>query len=524
MASAGKALADKLRQKIGGEVLDDPSSCERYASDYSIYRVLPQAVVIPRDVEDIVNAIQLAGDADMPVTARGGGSSTAGSATGSGIIMLLNRLGGLNGIGDIQNDKGDVVVTAQAGVRHDDLQTHLRREGFFLPADPSSGGISFIGGNVATKASGPHALKHGSIDRYLQHVTFVTGDGTVINTARPDSIPHTLGQGVRALRDRIRADAVASAKLDARRDMKCASGYNLGAMRRGLSDGELLTQCLVGSVGTLGVVVDATLRGERYDADRATSLLCFRSLEEAAAAACHIRTQGVAAIEMMNTTAIQIVRERHPDLPLPPGDVNMLLVEYSGSARHEQIATVEKYLADVGCKLVIAPETVEEPERQAELWRARKALLPLIRNYRPDRKAWSIVNDVGVDAQYLADFIRDVEAVFKRHDLIAPIYGHAGSGNLHLRPFFNPADPDVANTVQRVADEVYAAVCRYGGTITAEHGMGRLRAPYLEQEWGSVMVSYMKDLKDLFDPSGLLNPGVMFGNTRLSETITSLVS
>jgi FAD/FMN-containing dehydrogenase len=306
--------------------------------------------------------------------------------------------------------------------------------------------------------------------------------------------------------------------------MKCASGYNLCALLRDLSDGEMLAQMLVGSVGTLGVVVDATVRGERYEPGRATTLLCFRSLEDAGAAVCHIRGEGVAAIEMMNASAIDIVRERHPDLPIPDGNVHMLLVEYTGPERHAQIAAVEAHLAEEGYALAAPPETVEAPEQQARLWKARKALLPLIRRGRDNGEAWSIVNDVGVDVENLAEFIHDVERIFARHSLTAPIYGHAGSGNLHLRPFFDRTSPRVVETVQRVADEVYEAVFRYGGTITGEHGMGRVRAPYLEREWGAGMVDHMKELKALFDPRGVLNPGIMFAEGDLSEALETLLS
>lgn len=514
MTPSTVALARALRSQISGDVWDDDVSRNRYARDFSIFQTVPQLIVAPRDTGDIVKTIVLARDAGVPVTARGGGTSTGGCATGSGIVILLNRLCGLTRLGDLSVDGSDAVVTAEAGVVHDALQTRLREHGFFLPADPSSGAISFIGGNVSTKASGPHALKYGSIDRYLQHVTFVTAEGGVIDTADTATIPAELAEGIRQLRQQVSADLESVALLERRRDMKCASGYNLGAMLGNLTDGELLAQCLVGSVGTLGIVVNATIRGQAIDPGRATTLLCFRSLEDAGDAVQAIRDSGVAAIEIMNSEAVRIVRERHPELPLPDGEAHILLVEYSGATRHEQVARVESHLRDAGYDMAAPSETVDGEGEQDTLWRARKALLPLIRNYRSDRQAWPVVNDVGVDPVHLGPFIHDVQNIFKRFGLMAPIYGHAGSGNLHLRPFFNPSDPDVPNTVQRVADEVYATAFKYGGTITAEHGMGRARAPYLEREWGPEMVAHMRSLKHLFDPAGHLNPGVMFGDGR----------
>jgi glycolate oxidase len=197
----------------------------------------------------------------------------------------------------------------------------------------------------------------------------------------------------------------------------------------------------------------------------------------------------------------------------------MLLVEFEGSERYEQIARVKRLVRENGYKLAGSLYTAEDEAEQARLWKARKSLLPAVRNYRPPLKALSLVNDVGVDVAHLADFIFDVEAVFARHGLVAAIYGHAGSGNLHLRPLFDVSDPGLPALLTQVADEVYEAVFRYDGTITAEHGMGRLRVPYLTGEWGETITGYMRRVKEIFDPNDLLNPDVMFGDRALTDDL-----
>jgi FAD/FMN-containing dehydrogenase len=227
----------------------------------------------------------------------------------------------------------------------------------------------------------------------------------------------------------------------------------------------------------------------------------------------------VAAIEIMNHRSIAIARARRPDLEAPDGEAHMLLVEYEGPERYQQIDQVKQLLGRKRYELALDPVTVEGEEAQADLWTMRKSLLPAVRSARRDRKAISLVNDVGVPVAHLADFIRDVEAVFERRDLVAAIYGHAGSGNLHLRPLFDPSDPGLPALLQQVADEVYEAVFRYDGTITAEHGMGRLRTPYLAPEWGSEMVRAMRRVKEIFDPEDLLNPDVMFSQRKLTDDL-----
>ncbi len=484
-----------------------------------MYEVRPLAVVYPHDVEDVVRVVRFAGEAGIPVTPRGRGSGTAGAALGRGILLSFAPPCPMNRLLAFEERDGQPQVTVEPGLLHDDLQRFLRTQGLYLPADPSSGAISVLGGNIATKASGPHALKHGSIDRYLRHLQFVTAAGEVVDTADAASIPGSIAQGVLATRDEVLADAYAVRRLQARQDSKIASGYNLFAFLRQRQLGEMVAQLLVGSVGTLGVVVQASLRAEPYVESKATTLLYFRDLAHAGDAVQHIRTLNVAAIEIVNRTSLAILRERQPALALPVGEVHMLLVEYEGPERYDQIAYVERLMRENGYDLAEELVTVEDSEERARLWKARKALLPTVAAYRPDRVALSVVNDVGVGVAHLADLIRDVEGIFDRLGLVAAIYGHAGSGNLHLRPFFDVSDPDLPVLLTRVADEVYGAVLRYDGTITAEHGMGRQRAPYLTREWGPAMIGYMRRIKTVFDPGDLLNPEVIFGDRALTDDL-----
>ncbi len=519
MPPSSETIAHALRQRVRGEVLADERTLTRYATDMSAYRIRPLAVVVPQDVEDVAAAVNFAREEGVPLTPRGGGSGTAGSALGRGIVLGFRRSGPMNRVLHFDEAGGDAWVTVEAALLHDELQRFLRERGLFLPADPSSGAVCLMGGNVSTKASGPHALKHGSIDRYLRQLQFVTAEGEVVNTADEASIPRRIREGVLALRDDVLADGPTVERLDGRKDMKLASGYNLFTFLRHNRVGDFVAQLLVGAVGTLGIVTRATLRTEPYVEGKATMLLYFRNLHEAGDAVQHIKALNVAAIEIMNHSAIEVVRRRHPDLDIPDGEVQVLLVEFEGPERREQIAQVETLVRENGYQLAGPLYTATDEAEQARLWKARKSLLPAVRNYRPPLKALSLVNDVGVDVAHLADFILDVEAVFARHGLVTAIYGHAGSGNLHLRPLFDVSDPGLLTLLKRVADEVYETVFGYDGTITAEHGMGRLRVPYLAQEWGAAIVGYMRRVKGIFDPDDMLNPEVMFGDRALTDDL-----
>lgn len=517
MVATSEQIRRALRERVRGEVLTDDQALSRYATDQSMYLVRPLAVAFPANVGDVVAIVRYAREEGIPLTARGGGSGTAGAALGRGILVAWRRDGPMNRVLGYEEAGAEPRVTVEPGLLHNDLQAFLRERGLYLPADPSSGAICLLGGNIATKASGPHALKHGSIDRYLRRLQFVTAEGEVVDTADEATIPTRIGRGIAALAADLLADEATVRRLAARQDRKLASGYNLFTFLRQRTLGEWTAQLLVGSVGTLGIVTQATLRAQPYIEGKATTLLYFRSLDEAGEAVQHIKALGVAAIEIMNHRTIAIVQERRKDLEAPEGESHMLLVEYEGPERAEQVAAVERLVASQGYALAAPMETVEGEAEQERLWKMRKALLPTVRNYRADRLALSVVNDVGVPEEHLAAFIRDVEAIFARHNIVSAIYGHAGSGNLHLRPLFDAADPGLLSLLREVADEVYAAVLRHDGTITAEHGMGRLRTPYLAREWGESIMGYMRRVKAAFDPGDLLNPEAMFSERALTD-------
>ena len=504
-----------------GEVLVDERTLTRYATDMSMYEVRPLAVVMPQDLEDVVAVVRFAREEGIPLTPRAGGTSTAGSALGRGIILGFRRSGSMNRILHFDEVEGEPQVTVEPGLLHDKLQRFLRKQGLYLPADPSSGAVCLLGGNISTKASGPHALKHGSVDRYVRHLQFVTAEGEVVDTApaNEESIPSHIRESILALQADVLSDDETVERLDTRKDMKLASGYNLFTFLRHHRVEDFVAQLLVGSVGTLGVVTRATLGAEPYVEGKATTLLYFRNLHEAGDAVQHIKVLNVAAIEIMSHSAIQVAQKRYPDLDVPDGKAHMLLIEFEGPERWDQIAQVQQLVQGNAYQLAGSPHTATDEVEQARLWKLRKSLLPAVRNYRPPLKALSLVNDVGVDVARLGDFILDVEAVFARHDLVAAIYGHAGSGNLHLRPLFDVTDPDLPTLLTQVADEVYETVFRYDGTITAEHGMGRLRVPYLAQEWGETISGYMRRVKEIFDPDDLLNPDVMFGDRALTDEL-----
>ena len=219
-----------------------------------------------------------------------------------------------------------------------------------------------------------------------------------------------------------------------------------------------------------------------------------------------------AAIEIMNAQTVGMVRQVRPGLArdVPDIDAHMLLAEFVGDSCHEDALAAECHVRTAGLHPARDAIIVTSEEEVRRLWKLRKGLLPVVRGFSRELRPLSVVNDVGVPPEHLAAFIQDIESLFAELGLTAAIYGHAGSGNLHLRPLFDIGRKDLPALVQRTADAVYERVFRHDGTITAEHGMGPIRAPYLRQEWGESLYATMQAVKQLLDPEGVLNPGTMF--------------
>lgn len=483
----------------------DETSCRRFSRDRSIYRVVPAAVAEPRDEDDLLALIAFAKNEGVVLIPRGGGTNTGGSALGRGVVVHFAA----NGHWDALERLDDRRIRCGPAVRHDAAQRLMRSFGMYLPSDPSSGPISTIGGNVATKASGPHALKHGAVDRYVDSLTLVTAGGDRVRAHKESTVPSVCRQAMSRAEKAVRANRRVFESVTRKGRMKCASAYNFQAMLEADSAGAKLAQLVVGSAGTLGFVTEVVLRGEPVEPGRSSALLFFHSARAACDAIERILEAGPDAVEIMDPEALGVVVERHPELSLPAGSNAMLMVEFLGAGSH---ARSEQLVGDLsaGAWSLSAPPLIRDDDSQADaLWSVRKQLFPTLRRLEKDLRAYSIVNDVGVPVVRIGALLSGAQAVFRDLGLRAPIYGHAGSGNLHLRPLFDRRDDALETKVRETAERIYRLVTDLGGTTTAEHGMGRLRAHFLELEWGEYLVTVMRELKTDFDPDGILNPDVL---------------
>ena len=485
------------REQLPGRISTEEKDRDRCSRDQSIYRVLPAAVARPRDPEELLRLVRLAAEARVSITVRGGGSGTGGAALTDSVLVLLK--------GPYWEAAPEILqegteVRVRPGVSYADLAGLLTPLGRTIPADPSSGAISTLGGNIATRASGPHAYRHGSMDRYLRDLTVVDGTGALINTGDP--LPPGMATGLEELRTQL-----SPALLDRIRHhdtFKSASGPRLSPFVRDPSSRESATSLFCGSLGTFGLVTEAVLQTHPLPERRQVVLHAAGSDQEALELTETLRGPETFAVELIDALALRIA-----------GRSKLMDGQFLTAGQRRILARPGTHLlVHETSRPEVPPLTKEQAER---FWKLRKAMLWQVGRFNPRFPAYSLINDLSVPRDRLQELITGLRRIAADLAIPLPFYGHAGDGNLHFRPLFRKDAPDLRARMHSLAEEAYSLVASLGGSVTGEHGLGRLRAPFLELEWGGEGAKLFGKLKTIFDPQEILNPGSMLPRHELLE-------
>jgi len=504
-------LEQALNNLLQGEASFSTTSRALYATAACMYKVTPAGVVYPKSTSDVVASVSFARKHGLSLTARGAGSSLVGQAVNSGLILDFSRY--MNKILDY--DAKTESVRVQPGVIYGDLNRFLKQYNRYFPPDPSSGEYCTLGGMVANNAAGSHSVKNGFTIDYLQCLEVVLHDGTVArfgNQSQNDlslisdpSTTQNLSQTVfKALQQNKDIIEAHTPKVK-----KNASGYRLEKILEG--DSFNLAKLFCGSEGTLGLITEISFKVKSPPRFKTLTIINFDRLEEAAEIIHPILKIGPSAIEMMEKKAMETVREYRPDLQefYPEKLESQLYVEFDGDAA-EEVQVQQKQLIDLmqskfesGVSWHLAKNEAE----QAELWKIRKASFPLVYQKKRPEKVPAFIEDYVVPPESIASFIKFLYEVYKRYGSEAMILGHAGNGNFHTRPFINFSDEQDLNKMHQIAEQVTAKVLELGGSLSGEHGDGRARAHLLVKQAGPLYHVY-EEIKQLFDPQGMLNPDV----------------
>ena len=505
MGEMPEKIASDLAKAVRGDVFTDVLHRVAYSTDASIYQIIPGCVVAPHDTADVVAVIKYVSTKGIPVVARGAGSGVAGEALCSGVVFDMARY--MNDIISLE-DNGELAL-CEPGVVLDDLNGRLAEYGRQIGPDPSSGNRATVGGCVANNATGAHSLQYGYMADYVEGVEMILADGSVVEL-RNDLDPaeaedEKLGSiarqclSVLSESEEITAKAVSEGKSN--RSGYCTAGV--------CHDGKIdLARLVAGSEGTLGVFTKITLRTVVVPPARALLQLEFDSLAKMAKAVPIIVNSGASACELMDKTLIDMAIEALPQYRdvLPTGAAAVLLVEHIGGTAEQVREKIKKTDSAVG-KLAAGRRTVSEPAEQQRLWKSRKDAVPLLDRKKGARHPVPFIEDVSVGKERLGKYITALEKLGKRYGIAMSFYGHAGDGELHIRPYMDLSEPAEVEKMRAIADDVFSLAWSLGGTISAEHADGLVRAAFIKKQYGDEFYELLRKVKNVFDPDGLMNPG-----------------
>ncbi len=498
-------IASDLAGIVRGDVYSDILHRAAYSTDASIYRILPECIVIPRDTNDVAAVVQYAAGQKIPVVARGAGSGLAGEALSDGIVLNMTRY--MNRIISAEDDGQKVVC--EPGVVLDDLNKYLLQFGRKIGPDPSSANRAVVGGCVANNSTGSHSLQYGYMGDYVEAIEAVLADGSVVefkNDIDPDKVEDdrvaSIAKECLSLLTKNQS-VINKALPDTKRNR---SGYNIADI---CHDGRIdMARLMAGSEGTLAIFTKITLRTVPLPESKGLLQLEFESLEKMARAVPTIVDTGVTTCELMDNPLIKMAFKALPEYRdiLPADAAAVLLIEHVGKTPDEVKKKIEKTDAAVG-RLASGRSIFLEPQQQKRLWKCRKDAGPLLYQQRRKEHPAEFMEDVSVDYRRLEDYIVGLLEIGRRYHIEISFFGHAGDGELHSRPLLDLSEPDDVQKMRAIADDVFLLAWSLGGSISGEHADGLVRAAFVRKQYGNECYELLCRIKDIFDPEGLMNPG-----------------
>ena len=478
---------------------DEPARAV-YSEAAGIARVMPRAVAVPANEGDVAALVRWARDSAMPLIPRGSGSSMPGGAIGDGVILDLSRMRDVESM----NVAGRTIVV-QPGVLRAEVNRTVAAHSLRFPVDPSSGAFCTIGGMVSTNAAGSHSLAFGATRPWVRSLRCVFEDGTIAVVRRGAEPPRHVPSVARFL-SRAHPAIVSAEEIDRARHRgvrKESSGYATAEYARSYD----LVDLLVGSEGTLAIIVGVELL-LMPSAEATSSVLgAFASLERAVDAAVRARQSGAVACELLDRTFLDVARTGG-SLDVPDDAEAVLLAEVEGSSASQAADAAREIASLFESAGATTVRVALDPPTETELWELRHAASPILSRLDPSLRSMQFIEDGAVPPERLADYVRGVRESLARNGIRGVIFGHAGDAHVHVNPLIDVSADDWRDRLARVLDEVTTLVSRLGGTLTGEHGDGRLRTPLLERVWSDAVRERFALVKRCFDPVGIFNPGV----------------
>jgi FAD/FMN-containing dehydrogenase/Fe-S oxidoreductase len=509
----GPSLAQRLKREVEGDILFDRASRGRYATDASIYQVEPVGVVVPRTEAAAARAMEIAIEAGVPVLPRGAGSSQCGQAVGAALVIDASKH--LSEI--VEFDPARATVTVQPGIVLDRLNAFLRPHGLWFPVDVSTSAQATIGGMAGNNSCGSRSIRYGNMVHNVTAIDARLADGSEFRFGPSDEV--AAGPvGYRALVARLHgivrreADEIA-AKWP--KVLRRVQGYNIDMVQPGPGPETRphnLAHLLVGSEGTLAYSKRLTLKLAPLPRHKVLGVCHFPTFYRAMESAQHIVTLDPDAVELVDRTMIDLARANRAFEPIVREFIRaepaaILLVEFAGDERAAPLAKLARLVELMG-DLGLPDRVVEIAggRLQKDVWEVRKAGLNIMMSMKGDGKPVSFIEDCAVPLEHLAEYTDRLTQVFERHGTKGTWYAHASVGTLHVRPILDMRT-DGAHKMRAIAEEACAMVREFKGAYSGEHGDGLVRSEWIEPIVGARLTHALGEIKRLFDPKGLMNPG-----------------
>jgi FAD/FMN-containing dehydrogenase/Fe-S oxidoreductase len=519
-------LAARLSRAVEGDVLFDAAARGRYATDASIYQIDPVGVLVPKSADDVRTAIAICREHKVPVLPRGAGSSQCGQTVGAALVIdhskHLSRIGAF--------DRAAMTVDVEPGVVLDQLNAFLKPHGLWFPVDVSTSAQATLGGMAGNNSCGSRSIAYGNMVHNVLSIDAILSDGTEARfgpECEMGAAPPRVGKLVRALqaigvreRDEIERNVP--------KVLRRVGGYNIDiccaqSERPYTADGNVnFAHLLVGSEGTLAWTRELTLRLAPVPAHRVLGVVNFPTLRQAMESARHLVALRPSAVELVDRTMIGLARGNPAfrsviDRALIGEPDAILLVEFIGETRDGPMGRLRDLVAlmgDLGLPGCVVEMT--DAGAQKALWEVRKAGLNIMMSLKGDGKPVSFIEDCAVPLEHLAEYVDRLTQVFAKHGTRGTWYAHASVGTLHVRPILDMRR-DGAAKMRAIAEEASAMVREYKGAFSGEHGDGLVRSEWVGWQFGPRLSRAFEEIKDLFDPAGLMNPGKIVRGTRMDD-------
>lgn len=533
-------LAARLASETCGEVLFSPADRGRYATDASIYQVMPVGVFVPRSADDVKLALDICRDLGVPIVARGGGTSQCGQTVGAGLVIDYSKH--VRSI--LAVDADNRTATVEPGLVLDHLNAALKKHGLWYPVDVSTSAQATLGGMAGNNSCGSRSIAYGNMVHNVLGAQAWLADGSLLDFSRYDASTGRAKQ----IGDFVRELALAHrTEIEARwpKVLRRVAGYNLDIFHNQgekpyTTDGSVnLAHLLVGSEGTLALTRSLTLRLGELPRAKVLGVVNFPTFYQAMDAAQHIVKLGhnmtggaLTAVELVDRTMIELSLQNPAFAPtirtaLSPvinggKPAAVLLVEFSGASKAD-IAPKIKQLVELMGDLGLPGSVVEmiDDAPQKNLWEVRKAGLNIMMSLKGDGKPVSFIEDCAVPLEHLAEYTDGLTEVFRKHGSRGTWYAHASVGTLHVRPILDmrQGGPNGgAAKMRAIAEEASELVRKFKGAYSGEHGDGLCRGEWIEWQFGPQLTQALSQIKQQFDPANLLSPKRIINPPRMDDT------